>query len=162
ANDILDNFKTIFSPEELRNLRDEETLCLALGGKLKLTLELTPASIADSLATAAQEVLGRALGVTMAASTALKITVLFHVDGGYRIFAQRGSAGQSVKFSVRKTSSRIIGVDGSVGIAAMLKDPAQLLKPIANVVTKITGLPGALVDKAVAAIPSGNLSPEEM
>lgn len=162
AADLVDNFKTVFSQSDLLSLRPTETLSLALGGTLKLSLQITAAGLADSLATAVQEALNVTGGVAVSASAALKIGVSFEVDAGYRLFAQSTPTLKTVRFSVRKTTSRIAQVDGSLGVEAKVKDPAALLKPLAGALAAFTGLPGALVDKAAGAIPANALTPAEM
>ena len=154
--DTLTEFKSMFDPEELSALAPGETVTLGIGGKLKLALNVKASALADAISSSVQSLFSDAVAVKVTASA--RLALAFDVEGGYRLHAQRGNAKGSVRFIVRKTSSRILGVDGSVGVTVKLKDPNAVLKPIKAALGQITGLPATLIDQALADAPLGDLS----
>lgn len=152
AESALRRFKTVFNAEELSRLGGDETLTLGLGGELKLSLSVTAASLADAAASALKTALGNLEGVAFECSATAKVEVSLTVSGGYRLFARRGAAEGSVEFSLRKTASRILGVGGSIGAKAQVKDVGELLKTLSNLVGQVTKLPASLLEKALQGI----------
>lgn len=151
-------YKSIFHPADLQALGPGETVTLGLGGKLKLGLDLTAASVADAIAGAVQGTLGKLIAIETTGTA--KISVSFEVEGGYRVYAQAAAAG-GVQFTVRKATSRIIGVEGTVGVTAALKDPAAIAQPLFDQLARITGLPPALLDKIEQSASVEALSDDE-
>lgn len=158
AVEVFNQFKTIFSVTDLGLLRANETLMLGFGGSLRLTLELAATSLADAVASGVLAALGRASPVTISAAPSATLKVIVEVTDGYRLYAQRGYASGDVLFSVRKTASRCLGVEGAVGIKAEFADAQVLLDALSAAFAAILGLPRQLVALALSDVGVDRLS----
>ena len=161
TNEAFDHFKTIFSLDDLRQLRRNETLLLAYGGSLKVQMEISAACLGDALATGLQAALSRTVPLSLAVLPRASIAVNVEVTDGYRLYVQRCDGDADYLFSVRKAASRVLGVEGSVGLKVEFVDAIELLDALTASVSKITGLPGHLVDRACTELDEDELTPDE-
>jgi hypothetical protein len=161
TNDVIEHFKTVFSLSDLAALRPQETLAAGYGGTLKLALELSSSCLGDAVAAGLQGALGRAVPIDIGVSPTAALEVTAEFSDGYRLYAHGGDKTGRVTFSVRKASSRVLGLDGSVGLRVDLRDGQALVKALASSMAALVKLPAAFVERALASSALEELSPEE-
>lgn len=151
AEEACDHFKTAFSVADLAALRPNETLVLGIQGSLKLSLQVSTASIADALGVGLRSVCSGDFPLAVSTAPGASLEIGFEVCDGFRLFVQSGAAEGERVFSVRKAGSRLVSADASVGIKATFPQTALLLDLVARSFAQLTGLPGELIDRVVAA-----------
>ncbi len=161
ADDALEHFKTVFSLEDLLALRPNETLMLGVGGRLSLSLEIPASCLGDAVAAGIEAVLARTFPIALNVAPTASLSLSAEIQDGFRLYAKRGDAEGGVEFSVRRAASRTLQLDGAAGIRVELTDGMALVSTLSATLARITGLPGALIDRALNDAPEDSLSTDE-
>jgi hypothetical protein len=161
TDEVFEHFKTVFSLDDLEKLRPQETLVLAYGGSLKLSLQLSAACLVDAVGAGLQAALLRAVPVNLAVSPKASLDVRVEVTDGYRLYVQKHDSAEEWIVGVRKASSRVLGASASAGVKVDLGEGRALADAVSSSLALLTGLPGKAVDELLARLNVDELSAEQ-
>jgi hypothetical protein len=136
-------FKTIFSIPDLLSgppgagptFYTAQVLSFGVATDLAICLKIKAAGLAAALADSVNSVLNSAGPLAFQSSAGAAVSVTVNVMDGYRIFATRN--GGATTFSVKKSLSKSLGLDGGIGLDIAVTDSA------------LNGLVDSLIGQAV-------------
>lgn len=147
------NFRTVFSLAELLAPAPAppcalQVLSFGVQAGLGLSLTLTAASMATTVADSLAAVLGQTGPFSFTAGPSASVTVSASATDGFRVFAQRAAGG--TLFSVKKSLSTCIGLTAGAGLSVTVAD-ADLDALVASVLDQTAGAADGTVRSLLAA-----------
>jgi hypothetical protein len=147
------NFRTVFSLAELLSPAPAppcalQVLSFGVQAGLGLSLTLTAASMATTVADSLAAVLGQTGPFSFTAGPSATVTVSASATDGFRVFAQRAAGG--TLFSVKKSVSTCIGLNAGIGLTVSVAD-ADLDALVDSVLDQAAGASAGTVQSLLAA-----------